>query len=190
MFSQSVLQLHRTDSSTQAFLWLKSRSGIRRKNILCGIRNSQLCVWESSWRFYAVLQVSPVQAVDEHDNHRKGQETISLRILTMFSQISWDYHRVPQYSVYLHKFLCVVSVLSCLLVLCAGVLSSSSCSCHLPVLIRLISCLSCRFLWETVALYGLKCFYKKWCADSVLTDETKQVSFGVKQSLSFKILPF
>lgn len=100
MFSQSVLQLHRIDSSTKAFLWLTSRSGIRRKNILCGVRNSQLCVWESSWRTFALLQVSPVQAADEHDNHRKGQETIR-------------FHNI----VYLHNFLCIISVPSCLLVL-------------------------------------------------------------------------
>lgn len=85
MFSKSVLQLHRIDSSTQAFLWLTSRSGIRRRKILCGFRNSQLCVWESSWHIFALLQVSPVQAANEHDNHRKGQETISLKILAIFN---------------------------------------------------------------------------------------------------------
>ncbi len=79
MFSQSVLQLHRIDSISVAYIqnWDQKEEHL--------VRNSPLCVWESSWCIFALLQVSPVQAADEHDNHRKGQETISFHnILFIF----------------------------------------------------------------------------------------------------------
>lgn len=139
MFSQSALQLHRIDSSTKAFLWLTSRSGIRRKNILCGVRNSQLCVWESSWCIFALLQVSPVQAADEHDNHRKGQETIS-------------FHNI----LFIFITSCVSSVSHLAFWFCAQV--------YLAVQTLLVICLS-QWGWLPVCPVGScekQCLYKDW----------------------------
>ncbi|ROL41807.1 hypothetical protein DPX16_9398 [Anabarilius grahami] len=74
MFSQCELQLHRTDSNNQAFLWLT----FRRRIILCGDKNSWLCVWESSWRIFALLQVSPVQTPQAGTEQWLGNGTLAL----------------------------------------------------------------------------------------------------------------
>lgn len=58
-------------------------------------------VWESSWCVFALLQVSPVQVVDEHDNRRRGQETVGLKILAMLMQIL---ELSAEISVYVHVF--------------------------------------------------------------------------------------